>query len=374
MRIAVIGPTYPFKGGVALHTTQLALELAQAGHRVELQTWSRQYPKLLYPGQLEYDDPSAPRFEPVHRILRWDRPRSWVQVGRYIGVSCELAAIAVVTPIQVPSYLIMMRAARRVNPGIAVTAICHNVMPHERRPGDETLMRRMLRSSDRVVVHSPEEAAKASALGARTVITVPLPYHGPSGITARELGSAGRQRRLLFFGMIRPYKGVDVLLRALVEVPDVELVVAGEFWGAMEAQIRDVVAELKLVDRVDIRPGYISEGEVGPLFSTCDATVLPYLHATGSQQVEVSFRHGKPVIVSTAGSLAESVRPGVDGLVFPAGDVAALRTAIEELYAGDTLERLTKNVPMPNPDAGWSAYLRAVTGAPGAHHAQPLAE
>ena len=164
-------------------------------------------------------------------------------------------------------------------------------------------------------------------------------------------------RRLLFFGIVRPYKGLDVLLRALAAGPDdVALRVVGEFWGGT-GTTEALIDELGLRDRVELRPGYAAADEVPALFADCDALALPYRTATGSQAVWMAYEFGVPVVVTTAGRLADDVRPGVDGLVVPPDDVAALAQALREFYEPGVPERLRAAVRPVDPDPYWERYL-----------------
>jgi glycosyltransferase involved in cell wall biosynthesis len=164
----------------------------------------------------------------------------------------------------------------------------------------------------------------------------------------------------LFFGLVRPYKGVDVLLRAMADGPDdVMLRVAGEVWGG-RAEWDELIAELGLTDRVEFIDGYVSAAEVPALFADVDALVLPYRTSTGSQAVWTGFQFGVPVIATRAGHLADSVTDGVDGLVAEPGDVASLSEAIKKFYRDGTALRLRENVRPVDPEPYWRRYLEAV--------------
>jgi glycosyltransferase involved in cell wall biosynthesis len=165
------------------------------------------------------------------------------------------------------------------------------------------------------------------------------------------------RRRLLFFGLVRRYKGLDVLLRALAAGPDdVSLLVAGEFWGGT-GDTRRLVAELGLTDRVTLRPGYVPAAAVPDLFAEVDALVLPYRAATASQNAWVAFEHGVPVISTRAGALAGQVTDGVDGLLAEPGDVADLARVLRRFYAPEMPERLRAGVKPVDAEPVWQRYL-----------------
>ena len=172
-------------------------------------------------------------------------------------------------------------------------------------------MKALLSRADTVIAHSAAQAAQARDLvpGA-TVRTVAMPPHLPASLsqnqgTERAEVSAPARTRLLFFGIVRPYKGLDVLLRALAQAPaHVTLTVAGEFWGD-STEMDNLIAELGLADRVTLRPGYVPADEIPALFGAADALVMPYREATASQNALLAFAHGVPVITTTAGALAD---------------------------------------------------------------------
>ena len=166
--------------------------------------------------------------------------------------------------------------------------------------------------------------------------------------------------RLLFFGIVRPYKGLDVLLRALAQAPaHVTLTVAGEFWGD-STELDNLIAELGLADRVTLRPGYVPADQIPALFGAADALVMPYREATASQNALLAFAHGVPVITTTAGALAEPVRDGVDGLTCAPGDAEDLLRALKEISDPQTAQRLRAGVRPVDPEPGWAAYLRVL--------------
>jgi glycosyltransferase involved in cell wall biosynthesis len=378
VRIALVGPAHPYKGGGARHTTELAHRLAAAGDNVIIESWAAQYPGRLYPGQQTLDAPEGEPYPRTYYRLRWYRPDGWVAAGRRLR-SADLVIFALLTPLQVPAYLAILaglgfRPGRR--PGHPRTVvICHNVRPHERRPGDVALTRALLAHTDKAVVHSAEQAAEARNLAPDVpVVIARMPPHLPQGgyggtgsPPVRGGGLEGvvppettQRLNLLFFGIVRPYKGLDVLLRAMASVPArVTLTIAGEFWGGT-GETEKLIAELGLTGRVTLRPGYLPARDIPALFETADALVLPYREATASQNVLLAFSHGVPVIATTAGALAEAVRDGVDGLTCLPGDVDDLARALRAISVPETARRLRSGVRPFDPDPCWAAYLQAV--------------
>jgi glycosyltransferase involved in cell wall biosynthesis len=381
VRIALIGPAHPYKGGGARHTTELAGRLAAAGHDVVIESWRAQYPRRLYPGQQLLDAPEGEPYPRTYRRLRWYRPDGWFAAGRRLR-SADLVVFALLTPLQVPAYLTILAGLSagfgRRRPRTVV--ICHNVLPHERRPGDVALTAALLSHADTVLVHSPGQAAQARELAPGVpVITARMPPHLPTAPenhknrAERSLLPApapppppaagqvtGWPCRLLFFGIVRPYKGLDVLLHALARAPaHLTLTVAGEFWGGT-GETEKLIAELGLAGRVRLRPGYLPASEIPALFAAADALVLPYREATASQNALLAFSHGVPVITTTAGALADSVRDGVDGLTCAPGDTEDLLRALEAISVPGTLSKLRSEIRVVDPEPCWAAYLQAL--------------
>jgi len=374
MKIALVGPAHPYKGGGARHTTELAHRLAAAGHDVIIESWRAQYPSRLYPGQQTVDVPEGEPYPRTHRRLAWYRPDGWLAEGRRLRPA-DLVVFAYLTPLQAPPYLAIMAGLHR---RARTVVICHNVLPHERRPGDVPLTRALLTRADTVITHSAAQAAQARDLApAATVRTARIPPHLPATRPqAQATERAGfpapaptplpgpaepfAPARLLFFGIVRPYKGLDVLLRALAQAPaHVTLTVAGEFW-ADTTEMDNLIAELGLADRVTLRPGYVPADEIPALFGAADALVMPYREATASQNALLAFAHGVPVITTTAGALAEPVRDGVDGLTCAPGDTEDLLRVLKEFSDPQVARRLRAGIPAVDPDRGWADYLRVL--------------
>ncbi|MEV5746829.1 glycosyltransferase family 4 protein [Actinoallomurus sp. NPDC052308] len=366
MRIAIIGPAFPYKGGGAHHTTELAHRLAAAGHDVTLESWKAQYPSFLYPGEQTIATPEGEPFPGTRHALAWYRPDGWLRTGRRLRAQ-DLVILVVLSPVQVPAYLGMLRGlGGRNGQGPRVLALCHNVLPHERKPYDVPLMRRLLKGVDGALVHSAQQAQLARDLVPGTAVrTAVLPAHlptPPQGTRVFTGTPEGPHERLLFFGMVRPYKGLDVLLRALARVDDVALTVAGEFWGGAD-ETRALISSLGLEERVELRPGYVPAAEVPELFARADALVLPYRTATASQNVFMAYEHGIPVIATRAGTLADHVREGVDGVLCEPDDVDSLTDALRRFYAPGEPARLRAGVRPVDSEPHWTAYLEQLLTA-----------
>ncbi|WP_432570925.1 glycosyltransferase [Kineococcus sp. SYSU DK005] len=367
-RVVVVGPAHPAKGGTALHTTELARHLAAApDSEVKLVSWARQYPAALYPGRPEVPDgvPEVPGFTPTVRSLAWSSPASWVRTGRRLAAA-DLVVLTHVVPVQVPALLGVLAGLRSTRSRARTVVVAHNVLPHEARPGDALLVRRLLSGVDGVLVHTDEQAELARAHGAARVEVADLPPHLPGG--APLPGPAGSRvprdgaLRLLSLGAVREYKGVDLLLEALRSVPAARLTVAGELWGRAGRAVRELAADPELRERVELREGYVPAAELPALLAAHDALVLPYRSATASQNALLAFAHGLPVLATRTGSFPAQVRDGVDGVLVEPGSAPALVQGLLRLTGGG-LQRLREGVQAPDLEEPWFAYLAALRRA-----------
>lgn len=360
MRIAIIGPAHPYKGGIAQHTTELAHRLTRAGHNVELISWRTQYP-FFYPGQqfVPEDEPELPPHPGTKRVLSWRNPVGWVRWARRVRRFDRIIFVWWVPTIQGPVYLGMLKALGKKRPPAVI--ICHNVLPHEPRPGDRRLARAVLSRCERIIVHSDAQAAIAAELAGKPAVKVTLPL--PSLDIPKPQKKASVRKQLLFFGIVRPYKGVDVLLQALAKVPDVTLTIAGEFWGDPQKYL-DLVDELGLRERVTIHDGYVPVNTLAEYIMAADVVVLPYKTGTGTTIASLAYTYGTPVIATKVGSLATQVRHEVDGLLCEPDNAASLTAAIKHFYEPGVAEHLQRGVPKISSDQDWQHYVRAVTDDP----------
>lgn len=366
LKLALVGPTHPYKGGVATHTTTLAHHLADGGHDVTLVSWSHLYPARLYPGEqaVPGGTPDVPPFPRTIRALSWARPDTWVRTGRRLR-GFDAVVVVHVVPAVVPAHLALLRAAgvrrggadRPSAPGRPrAVVLAHNVLPHEPMPGDRALVRALLAQADAVLVHSAEQRRVAHDLGAARVSVAELPPHLPGGSATERTPYAGPPR-LLALGMVRDYKGVDVLVKALAQVPDVTLTIAGELWGESGRRVQALAADPRVRGRVTVQAGYVPSDQLAALLARHDVLALTYRSATASQNALLGHAHGLPVLASDVGTFADDVTDGVDGLLVPPGDEAALVSALHRLRRPEVLHRLQEGVHTPDLSSPWAHYL-----------------
>lgn len=360
LRIAVVGPTHPIKGGVAVHTTEVAHHLRAAGHDVTLVSWTQLYPARLYPGEMTVpgDQPEVTPFPGTIRPLHWAKPLGWRRTGGELA-AYDLVVVVHIIPQVVPAHLTLIRAASAGPQRPRVVALVHNVLPHEPKPGDEALMRAFLTRVDGVIVHTPAQRSAAIALGAQRVRALALPPHLPGGPRAAREPYAG-PARLVALGIVRAYKGLEPLLDALAQVPDLTLTIAGEAWGDLGERLKARATDPALSGRVTFREGYVPAAKIAPLLARHDVMTLTYTSATASQNALLAQTHGLAVLASTVGSFPHDVHDGVDGLLVPPGDVEAIVEALRYLRDRRVVDRMMAAAPEVNLTGAWADYVGAL--------------
>ncbi|MCK4412007.1 MAG: glycosyltransferase [Candidatus Eisenbacteria sp.] len=376
MNIVYIGTAYPMRGGIAHFNAILARELAQR-HTVRFLSFTRQYPGLLFPGKTQYvadaEAAASVRME-AEPVLDSIAPWSWWRTARWaLEADPDLLLFKYWMPFFAPAFGTIARLVRRRRP-VRVVFVCDNIIPHERSPIDLPLTRYALRAVDGFVVMSA--SVRDDLLALRPQAPWKLVPHPIYNIFGERIPKAEARRRLglepgpllLFFGYVRAYKGLDLLLRALprirARVP-ARLLVAGEFYEG-EARYRRLAGELGITDAVHFCSDYIPEQDVAAYFSAADVTVLPYRSATQSGIVQVAYQLDTPVICTDVGGLAEVVPDGSSGFVVPPDDIEALADAVIRYYAENWEERLRAGVRVEKRRYGWDPLVRAIEELAGA--------
>ena len=364
-RIALVGPSWPYRGGIAHFQTGTQRALEGAGHDVSAVTFRRQYPDLLFPGTTQYDPGPPPRgLEPAAQLLDSVNPLSWDATACFVADRADVAVLSYWMPFLAPAIGTVARGLRRR--GVTTLAVVHNAIPHERKPGDLALGRYALRGLDGIVALSESVQADLGRLGLEAdVRRIEHPvYSGfgapvPRAEARAALGLEDGAPVFLFFGFIRRYKGLHVLLEAWRGVqrrlPDARLVVAGEFY-ADEDETRAAVADL---ERVRLDADYIPDDRVPLYFGAADVVVQPYVSATQSGVAQIAFHFGRPMITSDVGGLAEIV--GADaGLVVPPGDASALEGAMVRFVEDGLEAELSRGVERQRDRFSWDRLVEAI--------------
>ncbi len=333
MRLLVLGPGHPFRGGIARTTTELVRALAARGHELRFLTPRRQYPPWLFPGAGDRDPAACPRLDCAEAALDPLNPLAWPRGRRRARA---VAAEAWVLPYWTWAWAAWWRVllAGRRPPAVAVV---HNPADHDARFLHRLAARAVLGRCQALFTHARVlEEELASSFPALRVASHPLPPSAigplPERAAARSaLGLPEDARVALFVGLIRPYKGVDLLLEAVARLPaasDWRLVVAGEPWGAFGAGLAARAGGADVARRVSFLPGWVPEPELPRLLAAADLVVLPYRAGSQSAVAPLALGAGLPVLSTTVGGLPEVVRHGVDGWLVEPGSSEALLQAL----------------------------------------------
>ena len=371
MKVALLGPTHPYRGGIAHYTTLLARAFAQR-HETSIVSFRRLYPGFLFPGTTQFDssgDALTPP-SPPERIVDSLAPWTWLQAGRRLRqLDPELLVVPWWHPFFGPSLGTAARGARpRGRSAPKRVFLCHNVEPHEPAPVLRALATYGLGAADGFLVHARAEAERLKPRAAGRPIRVhPHPSYEifSAALPSREQARAtlgARGRTILFFGYVRPYKGLADLLAALTLArPDAwdHLFVVGEFYEPRD-RYADALAHPALRDKVHVVDRYVANEEVAAYVAAADVVALPYRSATGSGIAQVAFGGGVPVIATRTGGLEEVVEDGVTGILVPPSDPASLARAIERFFDEDMGPRLRAGVERTKGRFRWEGLVDAL--------------
>lgn len=359
LRLGLVGPTWPFRGGIAHHTTLLAQALS-ARHELRFYSFSRMYPQWLYPGESDREPGDTSLATGLDQALLDSlRPDSWLRVGRRLA---KWKPDAVILPWWVafwgPQLWVVSRLLRRA--GVPVVFLCHNVLEHESASWKQRVTWRVLGAGDAFLCHSDEEvAALERNLPGRRVRKIFHPTYAALSAGEPVPAPPSGPPELLFFGFVRPYKGLDVLLEAMPEVhrrTGATLRVVGEMWGDA-GPLHDQIRRLGLEQVVRLELRYAGNDELPGLFAAAALVVLPYRSATGCGPLQLAFGAGRAVVGSAVGSIAEVVQDGDSGLLVPPDDPNALAEALVRALEPATLATLTAGAARASLDFTWEAFV-----------------
>lgn len=359
-KIVLVGPVYPYRGGISHYTGLMYRELSKR-HEVEMISYKMQYPKILFrKEQRDYENDSF-KIDDTKFMLHTANPFNIIRTAKYIRrQNPDMVIIQWWHPYFAPCYFLLAKFMGKQN----LTFVCHNVFPHERFLLDKKLTRIALKNGKHFIVHAKEEAEELKQIMPNPDCQVtPHPSYNAfcfehmTKAQAREkLGLLPTEKVLLFFGFVREYKGLKHLINAMPKIKaalsDAKLLIVGEFGSAEDkaryiGQIKDL-AVLNLNQNLEvsvvIHDGYTPDREVEKYFAACDIVVLPYESATQSGIVQIAYGFGKPVVVTDVGGLPDVVTDNRTGYVVAPRDENALAEAVVRYFAEGKETEFVKNI------------------------------
>jgi len=343
MKVVLLGSAHPYRGGLASYNERLAQQFITEGNETEILTFTLQYPGFFFPGKTQFTENKAPEGINITRVLNSVNPLNWIKTGyRIRKINPEILLIKYWHPFMAPCLGTVARIAKKRNTGkTRVICIFDNVIPHENRIIDRFLSTYFIRSIDGAVVMSRSVLDDLKTFRVNIpVMFSPHPLYDNYGPVISKADAMGRLNLsqdysyLLFFGFIRAYKGLDLLLEAFADNQlrnrKLKLIVAGEFYED-EAPYKQQIEKLGILDDVILYDRFINEDEVGAFFCAADLVVQPYKSATQSGVTQIAYHFDKPMLVTDVGGLSEIVPNGRCGYVVKT-DPKAITTAIVDYF------------------------------------------
>lgn len=372
MKVIIFGTAYPYRGGLAAFNERLANEYLNQGHDVEMYTFTLQYPGFLFPGKTQYSSDPAPENLTIYRRVNSCNPFNWFKVGREIAKKkADLVIFAYWMSFMAPCMGTIARKIRR-NGVSKVIALVHNMIPHETNILDKIFPPYFVKSVDgfvalsESVVHDIEKFDKRNC--PKTFAPHPI-YDHYGEKTSREqalaeLGLDADYRYALFFGFIRAYKGLDLLLQAFADerlrALPLKLVVAGEFYED-EQHYQNMIERLGIREQVVLHTDFIPNERVKHYFNAADIITQPYKTATQSGVTQIAFHFEKSMLVTNVGGLAEIVPHGKIGYVVEP-DAKEIADALCDFYENNRQSDFEQNILEEKKKYAWSRMTEAING------------
>lgn len=340
-KVIIIGPGHPLRGGLATFNQRLALAFQEAGDECSIVSFSLQYPGFLFPGTTQFSSEPAPEGLEIRSLINSVNPFNWLRVGRKLRKEKpDLVIVRYWLPFMGPALGTILRKIRK-NKHTKIVCIADNVIPHEKRPGDKPFTRYFMKSCDAFITMSEKVMADLrlfDKVKPAELVRHPL-YDNFGAIISKaearqHLSLPVNEKIILFFGFIRKYKGLDLLLEAMadsrIRESGIKLMVAGEFYDD-EKVYRDLIEKHQLKDQLILKTDFIQDSEVKYYLCAADAVIQPYRNATQSGVTPLAYHFEKPMVVTNVGGLPVLVPHEKVGLVTEP-DPTAIATGILRFY------------------------------------------
>lgn len=372
MKIVVLGTAWPYRGGIALFNERLAREFQKENDEVITYTFTLQYPSFLFPGKTQYSEEPAPQDMTIVRKVSSVNPFNWIKVGRELKkMAPDLIVIGFWLPFMAPCLGTIARIARK-NGKTKVVSVVHNIVPHEHRIGDKMFATYFCNSVDGFVAMSDSVLNDLTLFDSekpRVFCRHPLYDNFGKQVDREEalseLGLDTNNRYMLFFGLIRDYKGLDIMLKAYADSRlrkmGVKLIVAGEFYNNAEKYF-ELEKELGLEGEVIWHREFVPDSKVRYYFGAADIIVQPYKSATQSGVTQIAYHFEKPMIVTNVGGLAEIVPNGKAGYVVEP-DEKEIADAIVDFFGNNRQDEFKEGLLFEKRKYAWSNMTKSVKKA-----------
>jgi D-inositol-3-phosphate glycosyltransferase len=366
LKIIIVGPAYPLRGGIADFNEALAKTFIREGNSTELYSFYYQYPPFLFPGKSQVTTDMQDEKLQIHSTISSVNPLSWYSTAsKIIEAKPDLVLIRYWLPFMAPALGTIAKKLRSKK--IPVIAITDNVIPHEKRPGDNLLTSFFVRQCDGFVTLSASVLEDLSRFTSeKRKIFLPHPVYDTFGemltknVARKELDLSPDEKVILFFGFIRKYKGLDLLIDAMkderLRKMNVTLLIAGEFYDKKEPYLKQIAdSGTKIILHAD----FIRKEDVSKYFCAADMVVQPYRTATQSGITQIAYHFGRPMLVTNVGGLSEIVDHGRVGYVTEKNPTA-IADAIFDFYKNGREEEFSRNVIMDRGKFSWKSFANGI--------------
>jgi D-inositol-3-phosphate glycosyltransferase len=367
--IKIIGPAYPYRGGIATTNERLAMEFLSLNYNVDIETFTLQYPGFLFPGKSQFNDKPAPEKLNIRRTINTINPLNWIKVGKRIRKEKpDLVIIRYWLPFLAPCLGTISGLIRK-NRHTIIICLADNIIPHEHRPGDLQLTNYFIQRLHGLVAMSKSVLAEALSFKNDLVVSyTPHPIFDNYGelISMEEakqkLNLEISVRYLLFFGFIRDYKGLDLLIQAFADERlrsfPLKLLVAGEYYSS-PAPYLELIKKYKLESFIELRTDFIPDHAVNLYFSAADMVVQPYKSASQSGVTQIAYHFNKPMLVTNVGGLAEIIPDGKIGYVVEP-DADSIADALFDFFKNERREKFTEGVKEEKQKYSWDKMTHSI--------------
>lgn len=367
-KIFIIGPAYPLRGGLATFDELFCKAFNEQGHDCEIISYSLQYPNFLFPGSTQFDTSgNAPKNIKIHTLINSVNPLSWIKTARFIKKQKpDFIVFRFWIPFMGPALGSIARMVRKS--GVKVLAITDNVIPHETRPGDVAFAKYFINACDGFVTMSKavmKDLEKFTSTVHKKYLLHPLYTSFGEKLNKMDARKALElptdKQLVLFFGLIRNYKGLDMLLDAMNELksnPNINLVIAGEFYEDKQPYL-DLIKKYGIENQVILHGKFIANEDVKLYFSAADLVALPYRSATQSGVTQVSFHFEVPTLVTNVGGLGEIIPDKVAGYVVESNG-KAIADGIKDYFENDRMPSFTEGMKKEKQKYDWKIFVDEV--------------